>query len=366
MLQYSLVSNGEGDKFITVFAPPRTPMVASGDHPNFDRIVAAVLAGEDAQDIEVLFDVTIAVAERFDRISERVSVANGRIYLDGDEIHNVLTKQILRFMDEGVDDWKPLVLFFEKVQSNPSDHSREQLFEWLDRRNFTITASGDFIGYKGVMSDGEGNLVSVHAGPAIVNGQHVNGHVPNAVGSVVEIPRSYVHEDSSVGCSTGLHVGTYDYAKGYASGALLECHVNPRDVVSVPTDCDAQKVRVCRYTVADIIDAEYAQPLVTDEDWDDYDDEWDDEPEPDHGFKAGDRVCDGDGDLATVTKVNGNVVTLAYDAEWLSDGCDVYLDAEPHWLTKVEDDAPKRDERGRWIEGRPGSHRDPRTGRWNG
>ena len=65
------------------------------------------------------------------------------------------------------------------------------------------------------------------------------------------MPRGEVQHDPESGCSTGLHVGTYAYAQGYARAALLTVHVNPRDVVSVPTDCDAEKMRVCRYVVSD-------------------------------------------------------------------------------------------------------------------
>jgi hypothetical protein len=57
-------------------------------------------------------------------------------------------------------------------------------------------------------------------------------------------------------------VGTYDYAKRYANGALLKVHVNPRDVVSVPTG-EGEKVRVCRYVVEDIIDAPETRWLAT-------------------------------------------------------------------------------------------------------
>lgn len=284
-IQYSLVKTAT-DQFITVFIPGRDPLPAGQDHPNFDQILSAVVGVDDPDGdaIATLFDVTQSIADRFDPVSRRVSVGNGRVYFDGDEIHSSLTEQILRFMEEGVDDWQPLVNFFEKVQANPTEHSREQLYEWLSRHRFTITPAGNLVGYKGVKKDADGNLVSVHSGPAIVDGVSVNGHVPNAVGSVIEVARSYVNHNPAQGCSTGLHVGTYDYAKGYASGALLEVHVDPADVVSVPTDCNAQKVRVCRYTVVGIIDAEYAQPLLDsdrgdyyddeDEDWyDEYDDE---------------------------------------------------------------------------------------------
>lgn len=231
-------------KVITVFIPGQPmPFCADSTHPNFAKIVAAVEKGDEAG-LPTLFDAAAEIAKQFKALSERVSVAAGRIYFDGDEIHNTLTEQVRRFLDEGVEDYKPLVKFFEKVQANPSQHSRDQLYEWLTRHKFTITDEGDLLGYKGVKND----LTSVHAGPAIVDGKAVNGHVPNNVGSTIEIARGQVVADSSVGCSVGLHVGTWEYARKWGP-TLLEVHVNPRDVVSVPTDCNAQKVRVCRYKV---------------------------------------------------------------------------------------------------------------------
>ena len=37
--------------------------------------------------------------------------------------------------------------------------------------------------------------------------------------------------------------------------------INPKHVVSVPLDCNEQKVRVCQYTVVDELDRENFQPL---------------------------------------------------------------------------------------------------------
>jgi hypothetical protein len=286
-IQFTLVSSATGEKVITVFIPGEPmPFCADSSHPNFERITMAVVAGEQSG-LPDLFDTSRAVAERFERLSERVTVAHGRIFFDGDQIDNVLTTQVLRFLNEGVENWKPLIAFFEKVQSNPSDESREQLYEWLRRYDFTIAPDGDLVGYKGVKIDDEGNFVSIHAGPAIVDGEAVNGNVPNHVGAVVEIARSQVTADSAVGCSSGLHVGTRAYAESWSRevGAVMEVRVNPRDVVSVPTHCDAQKVRVCRYKVVAINNAQYAQPVTSD-----------DVPETDddavyfHGFRAGSRV----------------------------------------------------------------------------
>ena len=145
----------------------------------------------------------------------------------------------------------------ENVAANPNAHSREQLFDWLRDRQFTITTDGCFIAYKGVYErdeDAEDDYPyqsSWSGGEAIVNGQRFEGAVPNACGATVEMPRASVQHDPTHGCSTGLHVGTYKYAEGYARGALLTVLVNPRDVVSVPTDCNAEKMRVCRYVVFD-------------------------------------------------------------------------------------------------------------------
>jgi hypothetical protein len=172
----------------------------------------------------------------------------------------VLTKQIVRFLEDG-EDFSPLVFFFDNVQQNPNEHSQEQLYEWLDRRDFTITDDGMIVGYKSVDSAGDDEFLSISQGKAIVNGQVQQGRIRQAIGDVVEMPRSEVEWDPSVGCHRGLHVGTWDYAKNFSGDTMLEIHVNPRDVVSVPTDCDAAKVRCCRYTVVDVLDKPYSSAL---------------------------------------------------------------------------------------------------------
>ena len=42
----------------------------------------------------------------------------------------------------------------------------------------------------------------------------------------------------------------------------MVCKVNPKDVVSVPTDCKFQKLRTCRYEVVSILKSVYSQPVV--------------------------------------------------------------------------------------------------------
>ncbi|AVD99308.1 rIIB-like protein [Streptomyces phage BillNye] len=270
-IKYNLVKFQDSDEAnLTVFVNGEM-YVATDSHPNFKAILVKV--AEEDESVVDLFDVSKTAEKRFDRLSERVTVSNGRIYFDGEEVDNALTSQVLRFIDGGVEDFNPLVKFFEKVMTNPNEHSREQLYRWLARYDFTITDEGDFIAYKGVATDAEGNYVSVNHGRAISNGVEYNGAIPNPLGAVVEMPRGDVQHDPSVGCHVGLHAGTYEYARQWAKGGLLTVVINPRDVVSVPTDCQDQKLRVCRYTVQEVTEVKYSAPVISFDEEDDEDED---------------------------------------------------------------------------------------------
>jgi hypothetical protein len=273
-LQYSLIRNAGGE-VITVFYDGQM-LSATDAHPNW----AEIKAGVEADDVNVmsLFDPGTVAQTRFERLSDRVTVKSGKVFWDNQPVHNALTEQVVRFLKDGQENFGPLVEFFEKVMTNPNEHSREQLFEWLNVHDFTILPNGNFIGYKGVrvvretLPDSTSyteKYESISHGKAISDGIEYNGAIPNPVGAVVEMPRDEVQHDPSVGCHTGLHVGTWDYASGFAQGAVLKVEVNPRDVVSVPTDCGHQKLRTCRYTVLEVIDSPVSGPLDTDYDVDD-------------------------------------------------------------------------------------------------
>jgi hypothetical protein len=286
-LRYTLIGNEDGESNIVALIDGELkPMHSS--NPNFEKVLEGLRAGDDS--IAPLFDLAVTVAKKFQRLSERVTTANGRLYLDGVEVDNTLAEQVLRFLEEGVEDWLPLVKFFENVQANPLEHSREQLYTWLSRRDFTISPEGMIVGYKGVAKDSDGTFVSIHSGKAIVDGQEVSGRIPNKIGSVIEMPRDAVQHDPSVGCHQGLHIGTYDYASSFGQH-LLEVHVNPRDVVSVPTDCDWAKVRACRYVVVDTIDRPYTSALLSVDFAPSYEDGWGDFEDDEADDGCGDDSC---------------------------------------------------------------------------
>jgi hypothetical protein len=410
MLNGQITTNDAGEKFIFALVSGHTePLVAHQSHPNFKRIAQQFL-DQDENGFAELFDIPKAVEASFARLSERVTTKAGRIYFDGDEVHGTLVDTILRFLDEG-EDFAPLVKFFENIAANPNDHSREQLYDWLVGQQkhdggVTIDEDGYLVAYKGVGRDGDGSLRSVSSGKAIVDGVEVQGRIPNEVGSTVEMPRSEVVHDPGNACSRGLHVGTFDYAQGWASGALLRVSVNPRDVVSVPTDAGGQKVRVCRYIIEDVITEPVSSALLRraaddapetlDADVD-VDVSLDDSPLP---YKVGDVVEDLDGDRAIIKSIEAlgdgeYEVTMTYtdvkrlsmrnfwqgkDFKWVEAADDVDED----WITVVTPATPSQrprtdgrihgkggataahgtgrhpaqDAKGRFSGGRPGSKRD--------
>lgn len=271
----------EGDKVsnVTAFFPDEQEPIKTADshHPYWTDILSG-LESDDA-DVYSLFDVKGGLKKKLSRLSDRVDFDGEFVFFDGSPVNDALANQIARFLEQGVSDWEPLVKFWEKVATNPSDHSRENLYRWLSTHDFSVTVNGDIVAYKGVKlgkaSDGADQFQSIHAGPAYVDGVHVNGFVPNQPGTVVSMPRADVTENPAIGCHVGLHVGTHAYASDFGHGITLEVHVNPRDVVSVPTECGDAKMRVSKYTVAGKIEGAYENTVVVIPEEDFYgDDDW--------------------------------------------------------------------------------------------
>lgn len=245
-------SETEGSGATIIFTDGTVTPVASSN-PNFAELVALLTTTKpenvDEDYVRQLVTPVLSVAANLTRLSERITFdpATNLLLSDGDPIDGAIAEHIVRILNEGgnTDSYAALVAFLEKLSQNSSETSRKSLYEFIIRHGITIDPDGDFYVYKGVNENG----TSIWAGFGIVNGRTMNGNLPNQPGNVIEIPRSKVDADTSIGCSTGLHAGSYDYASRYSRGKLLTVKVNPRDVVSVPDDCTFQKIRVCRYKV---------------------------------------------------------------------------------------------------------------------
>lgn len=265
-------------QYVTVFIPGHGFESADSDHPMYDSIVKCARQNDVHSDhILGLFDVGkgVEAAVANANLSSRVAVEHGTLTLDGEPMSGALVDHILKLMRENSADLTPWVRLLERVEANPNEHSRTMLFGWLQALTntdggFTITSDGLVVGYKGVRRNDDGSLVSVRSGPGIVNGVETNGNLANEPGSVVEMRRDSVQHDPSVGCSVGLHVGTFDYAKGWSEGAVVEVHVDPADVVSVPTACAEQKMRCAKYKVVQEIEVPHTTALLPDYDQNDW------------------------------------------------------------------------------------------------
>lgn len=233
-----------------------------------------------------------------------IRVENGVIIIDDKEVPAELSERIIKFANEGLP-YMSLVNFFRNLQLNPSFRSVKQCFQFLEANHYPLTPSGCFVGYKKVkkckeersmlVPDGTGGEVEVPANKAMKLTDGYTGTFDNTPGQTVSMPRNEVDEDPDATCSNGLHVASYDYAHNYGGDVMIEVKVNPRDVVAVPSDHGAAKMRVCEYLSLGIaqerIEKEHVDYSTAEqrarwsedrlEDWDNPDDSDEEEDEED-------------------------------------------------------------------------------------
>lgn len=267
------------------------------DHINY-RLILEKLPTATTEELLEVVDVQKAVASFSDGL---VEIKNGQVFYEGEEVHGSISKRILEFMSKGLP-FQPLVNFLNNIMENPSMQSQKELYDFLEHEHLPITEDGFFLAYKAVRSDFKDKY---------------KGVFDNSVGNVCTMTRSKVDDDRGRGCSNGLHAGALNYVAGYGSlesgDRIVIVKINPKDVVSVPSDCNYEKLRTCRYEVVGEYAGELLKPLYKadfsqdsyDEDEDDYlndyddaywaaldEDDEDDEDEDDADYEDDDDVGD--------------------------------------------------------------------------
>lgn len=252
-MRFNMMHTSEGRSTIVILSDDGDPITVTDSHPNYVRIAEALLRDEDPSGW--LNSDTSWFEDQYDEYDDDEEDEED---VDADDFESApviesLTQTIERYRREGRDP-EGLIRFMRRLAKNPSRRSREQLFNWTQAKDMTIDGDGYIIGYKSVTAD----FLSHNSGTAFVNGNEVTGNIPNLVGTVISMPRSEVQDDPTVGCSTGLHVGSHSYASGFGGrgSVLLTVRLDPADVVSVPTDCGFQKLRCCEYEVIGIHEVE--------------------------------------------------------------------------------------------------------------
>lgn len=197
----------------------------------YGDIVSAVLSGDAKQAIK-LYNLPDAVVTYF---HGEISIENGVAYYKNIRIESGMTQRILDAFDSG--DHKQarkLCNFFEKLMQNPSKSAVDELFLFLVASDIEILDNGNFVAYKKVNDD----YTDIRT-----------GKFDNSIGSTPRMLRNQVDENSSVTCSTGLHVCSKSYLSHYSGSRVVLCEVHPKDVVSIPTDYANSKMRTEGYKV---------------------------------------------------------------------------------------------------------------------
>jgi len=223
-----------GSDYITVTIDGVTHSLTES-HPNYEKAREA-LKIRDADLLSTLVDIPKSI-NTFS--GGKVTVEGGVIMFSGKAIHNSLTRRMIEMMKEGFD-ITSLANFLKNIQGNPSFRAVNELYTFLEENKLPITDDGHFLAYKRVRS----NFTDIFTGT-----------FDNSPGKTCAMPRNQVNEDKDQTCSEGLHFCSIEYLPHFGSYGgndnIVIVKINPRDVVSIPSDYNNAKGRTCRYVVVD-------------------------------------------------------------------------------------------------------------------
>lgn len=174
---------------------------------------------------------------------EQIEVKDGNVYVNDVAVHTLDAQRIIECLAKGAD-VTHIFKFVIRLQNNPSRRAVQELYKFLEHKNLGISVNGNLIAYKAVRN----NYTDKHT-----------GSFDNSIGNVLEMSRNQVDDDKDNGCSYGFHAGSLKYATEFASDndRVVLVEIDPADVVSIPTDCEFQKLRTCKYKVI----SEFERPL---------------------------------------------------------------------------------------------------------
>lgn len=167
--------------------------------------------------------------------------------INGVKVESPLTHLINRIKEKGVceESIEHIKPFLENCLENQYIDAVEEIYDFIKKLDLVITKDGCFLAYKHVNS----NLTSCHDGKTL--------HTP---GTWVEVEDFDTNRNNV--CSQGLHFCSRDYLDHYPGDVTICVKVNPKDVVSIPTDYNFEKGRCKKYFVVGIMPT---NKLLTDE-----------------------------------------------------------------------------------------------------
>jgi hypothetical protein len=226
-------------------------------HINYDKISSIIRTEEDnietCNKITNLLNIKQSISDYY---KGNIHIKNGVInFVHGKKeyvLDNRITRTIIDTMKTKNGDYKKLVNFLNKLMKNPSADSVDSFYDFIVHYNLEIIETGNVILYKVV----DKNYNSKYIG----SDRKIYSNKP---GKRVSMPRHMVDDNRNIHCSSGLHICSKKYIPEYYryGDKIVRALLNPKDVVSVPTDCDFSKIRICDYKVIDDVTEEIIKEL---------------------------------------------------------------------------------------------------------
>lgn len=298
------------DQALTAFVDGK-PIAVVRQDPRWDQALEALRAN-DADKLHALLHPAKLVRD-FVSGTGHLRLENGVLVYKGTalpgESYFVQRCIQLRSEDFPID---PIVNFIERLLENPSFRARAELLQFLEYGNLPMTEDGHFLAYKRVRED----YKDCHSGT-----------IDNSVGQVVEMPRADVDDNSDHTCSSGLHFCSREYLQSFWGERLMVLKIDPKDVVSIPTDYNNTKGRCCKYVVHAELPVEehktheFGAPVITTA------------VVPTRNFDLDDRVQvvsddEYNGLVGTIIEIDDSPTMLPYQVD--------FMDGFPHWFAESE------------------------------
>ena len=216
---------------------------------NFEAICKALIAND-----------LCALRNELTSGQKNISFLNGKIFTkhgvlcvcsNGVEysVDDRLFERLCKLLNEN-EDIRPMINFIDNLYQNPDIESINDMYRFLVHNELPITEDGCFIAYKKVCD----NYTDIHSGT-----------FSNKIGQVCEMPRENVELNREQTCSSGLHFCSKGYLPYFGdaySSRIMVLKINPKDVVSIPTDYNNAKGRTCRYEVIEELERSNIQGSI--------------------------------------------------------------------------------------------------------